>query len=250
MRVAADTMCDLARPPRPGVTAPSIDNPWWPTKDGDDRARGLFDRHYSRNPKASGRLFVGPGEKLVLLTLECRALWVWRRFVEVGQDAPRGVNCAVFRNEGRTLSSMLVHAAEEWAAARWPGEVLYTYVNPAAIRSPNPGYCFKAAARAGPAGYRYRFAGSAACDALNGFYVAYSLYLNFFRPVKLMTRSGQEMPPRRVREPATPYELMLASGALGADGEDRLAVIYEAVDPVLLNEQIDELIERVMHYAE
>lgn len=63
---------------------------WWITKDGDDYCRELFDRHYSRRRYADGReskLFVGPGEKLVLRTWESDALWVWRKFID---DSPLG----------------------------------------------------------------------------------------------------------------------------------------------------------------
>ncbi len=117
-------------------------------RDGDDRARALFNRHYSRYVYADGRrpwLFVGPGEKMVLLTLGCDALFVWRRFLSM--DDQTGVNCAVFRNEApdRYLSSDLILKAMEMAWARWPGERLYTYVNPRRVRSQNPGACFKAA---------------------------------------------------------------------------------------------------------
>jgi hypothetical protein len=88
-------------------------------------------------------LFVGPGEKLVLLTEDERALFVWRKFIDAsGQD---GVNCAVFRNEGPRLSSDLILEAEDIAWKKWPGQRFYTYVNSRAIRSTNPGACFKAA---------------------------------------------------------------------------------------------------------
>lgn len=125
-----------------------IDVDWIPVRDGDDRARGLFDRHYSRYRYADGRrprLFVGPGEKLVLLTPRCDALFVWRRFRSM--DHQVGVNCAVFRNEApeRYLSSDLIRQAMTIAWQRWPGERLYTYVAPKRIRSTNPGACFKAA---------------------------------------------------------------------------------------------------------
>jgi hypothetical protein len=116
---------------------------WQPVKDGNDTARGLFDRHYSRYRYADGRrprLFVGPGEKMVLLWPDARALFVWRRFRSA--DGQEGVNCAVFRNEGAGLSSDLVRLADAAADERWPGERHYTYVNPRAIRSTNPGYCF------------------------------------------------------------------------------------------------------------
>lgn len=123
---------------------------WYSVKDGDPRAYALMQRHYSFNPYVDGRrarlnyrnrhLFVGPGEKMVLLTADCRALLVWRKFLS--GDSQSGVNCAVFRNEGPLLSSALILAAEQLAWARWPGQRLYTYVNPRQVKSRNPGYCF------------------------------------------------------------------------------------------------------------
>jgi len=130
---------------------------WEAVRDGDPRAFALFERHYSCHRYQDGRrarpgyrnrcLFVGPGEKLVLLTPDARALFVWRRFVS--RDAQVGVNCALFRNEGAFAgalrSSALIRAAEDLAWARWPGQRLYTYVNPRVVRSSNPGCCFRAA---------------------------------------------------------------------------------------------------------
>lgn len=120
---------------------------WQAVKDGDDRARALFHRHYSYRAYKDGRnprLFVGPGEKVVLLTGDCQALWVWRKFIDA--SGQQGVNCAVFRNESPLYEgSVLVAAAMAWAFVRWPGERLYTYVNAAKVRSANPGYCFKLA---------------------------------------------------------------------------------------------------------
>lgn len=126
---------------------------WLPARDCDPRAYALFSRHYSAQPYADGRRrdpsnptrfsFVGPGEKMVLLTADCRALFVWRKFIS--RDGQTGVNCAVFRNEGDRLSSELILEAERLAWRRWPGERLYTYVNPRKVASRNPGYCFKMA---------------------------------------------------------------------------------------------------------
>lgn len=121
---------------------------WVPVKDGDRRAFALFLRHYSALPylRTGGRrnrLFVGPGEKMVLLSPFCDALFVWRKFID--KSGQRGVNCAVFRNEGPYVSSELILEAEEWANRRWPGERLYTYVNAKKVRSSNPGCCFKKA---------------------------------------------------------------------------------------------------------
>lgn len=115
-------------------------------RDGDPTALALFNRHYSRRKYADGRkpkLFVGPGEKFVLMTTCGRALFVWRKFIS--DDGQEGVNCAVFRNESIHKSSTLILEAEAIAWRRWPGQRLYTYVNPRKIKSANPGYCFKVA---------------------------------------------------------------------------------------------------------
>jgi hypothetical protein len=119
---------------------------WFSTKDGDAIARLIFDRHYSRIRYADGRepkLFVGPGEKTVMLTENSDALWVWKKFIS--GDGQTGVNCAIFRNESEILSSTLILDAEHIAWRRWPGERLFTYVNPRGVRSTNPGFCYKKA---------------------------------------------------------------------------------------------------------
>ncbi len=119
---------------------------WYAIKDGDPRGRAMLNRHYSGRKYKDGRqpkLFVGPGEKLVLMTSDSLAVFVWRKFVS--DDNQEGVNCAVFRNEGPIRSSLLIERAEQFAQSRWPGERMYTYVNPHKIRSSNPGYCFKMA---------------------------------------------------------------------------------------------------------
>jgi hypothetical protein len=127
---------------------------WIETRDGDPVAAALFRRHYTYRPARAQMsifwqrnrnygLFVGPGEKMVLLTPSADALFVWRKFISA--DGQQGVNCAVFRNEGCLRSSDLIRAADELAWHRWPAARLYTYVNPRAVRSSNPGACFKAA---------------------------------------------------------------------------------------------------------
>ncbi len=120
---------------------------WIEVRDGNDSGRALFDRHYSRYRYADGRkplLFVGPGEKMVLLTPCARALFVWRKFKSA--DHQEGVNCAVFRNEGAGLSSDLISEADILAWERWPGERHYTYINDRKIRRKrDPGRCFRKA---------------------------------------------------------------------------------------------------------
>ncbi len=129
--------------------------PWLTIKDGDPVARELFRRHYSYNvrrdqmslfPGPKDRnymLFVGPGEKTVLITADGKAMFVWRKFISM--DKQPGVNNAIFRNEGSAAGKAqdLIRAADEIAWQRWPGERLYTYVDPGKVRTKkNPGHCF------------------------------------------------------------------------------------------------------------
>lgn len=122
---------------------------WIDVKDGDDSVRAIFDRHYSRRAYADGRkpkLFVGPGEKMVLMDARGDAICVWRKFIS--DDGQEGVNCAVFRREAGEPASDQLRAAMRRAWERWPGERLYTYVDPREVaptmRASRPtwGHCF------------------------------------------------------------------------------------------------------------
>jgi hypothetical protein len=125
---------------------------WIVVKDGDLVAADLFRRHYTYNVKRAQmsffyqrnknyNLIAGPGEKFVLITPCARALFVWRKFRSMNDQ--QGVNCAVFRNEGAGLSSDLIRTADVLAWDRWPGERLYTYVDPDKTRRKrDPGRCF------------------------------------------------------------------------------------------------------------
>ena len=122
-----------------------IDGHWLSSNKFDPRALAIYERHYSARHYADGRKrvqFVGPGEQMVLLTVCCRALFVWVRNTIERFDHQTGINCAVFRNEGAGLSSELIREADELAWQRWPGERHFTYVDDSKIRSSNPGYCF------------------------------------------------------------------------------------------------------------
>ncbi len=126
---------------------------WIAINDGDSRGYALMQRHYTFQAYKDNRrqclsyrnrhLFVGPGEKMVLITPDNLALFVWRKFID--KSGQQGINCAVFRNEGPHLSSELITEAELLAANRWPGERAYTYVNAQKIQSSNPGCCFQKA---------------------------------------------------------------------------------------------------------
>ncbi|MGV3721360.1 MAG: hypothetical protein ACO1SX_10675 [Actinomycetota bacterium] len=130
----------------PAETRVPASRNWFLTRDGDAQCLALYERHYSCHHYADLRrrtLFVGPGEKLVLIGADADALFVWRKFQS--GDGQQGVNCAVFRNEGRARSSELIREAMSVAWERWPAERLYTYVKARAVQSANPGYCFQQA---------------------------------------------------------------------------------------------------------
>ena len=128
---------------------------WIPTKDGDPRGLDLFRRHYSYNIKrdqlkfpfaewSSDVLFVGPGEKVVLMTADSLALFAWRK-ERFRMDGQTGVNGAIFHNEGSSAgrSSELIAAANRAAWERWPGDRLFTHVDPSKVRHKrDPGRCF------------------------------------------------------------------------------------------------------------
>lgn len=127
-----------------------IDGHWLPVNDGDPRASYLYERHYSCvNLKARRRngdkRICGPGEHIVLMTVTCDALFVWKRCNKPDLAGQSGVYCSIFRNEGNILSSELILEAEQIAWQRWPGERLYTYINQREVKSINPGYCFQKA---------------------------------------------------------------------------------------------------------
>lgn len=127
---------------------------WWVTKDGNLDCHELYVRHYSANVYRDGRRdrdkrFSGPGEKIVL-HIGGQAMFVWRKFIDECIDVrtgerQQGINCAVFRNEGEHLSSLLIRQADAIADHLWTDRRHYTYVNGKAVASKNAGYCFIAA---------------------------------------------------------------------------------------------------------
>ena len=113
--------------------AAALDMYWIQTKDGDPRVSDIYKRHYSCYQYADNRrswpgyrnrhLVMGPGEKMVLISADCRAIFGWRNFQD--DSGQTGINCSFFRNEGafngRVLSSELILAAEQMAWSRWRG---------------------------------------------------------------------------------------------------------------------------------
>jgi hypothetical protein len=116
--------------------------PWIVTTDNDPAAIALYNRHYSAKKARKIGRFVGPGQRIVLITPEADALFAWR-IAHHRLDGQWGAECTVFRNESQHLSSDLIAYAEQIAMLRWPTLVrFYTFVNPRKIRSTNPGYTF------------------------------------------------------------------------------------------------------------
>lgn len=122
------------------------ENYWVKTTDGNELVYRIFSRHYTyrawrrRNGK-NGKRIAGPGETIILVGKDSKALFVWKK-QRYSQDGQTGINCAVFRNESCRLSSEILAEAEAIAMQRWPQERMFTYVNAQKIRSTNPGYCF------------------------------------------------------------------------------------------------------------
>lgn len=118
------------------LSAPASSRHWRVARDGDPIGSALYRRYYSARRYADGRrpaLFVGPGEKLVLIAHDDDALFVWRHFIDASGQT--GVNCAVFRNESTELSSELIADAEPFAWRCWPGQRLYTYGEQVVVRA-------------------------------------------------------------------------------------------------------------------
>lgn len=130
----------------PGQYAVPSVGEWTVSRDCDPVALALYLRHYSarKNGPSLSLSFVGPGAHMVLLSRDGKALFVWRKEL-FRLDKLQGINCTIFRNEGNTLSSMLIADAMTAAWQKWPGERLFTFVNSGAVASRNPGYCFQKA---------------------------------------------------------------------------------------------------------
>jgi hypothetical protein len=119
---------------------------WIIGQDGEIELRAMYERHYSCYHYKDGRRpakFVGPFESIVLTTPRRDALFVWTApKAEFKDDEQTGINCAVFRNEGKTLSSNLIREADAIADFCWPRQRHYTTVCAEAVTSRNPGWCF------------------------------------------------------------------------------------------------------------
>lgn len=122
---------------------------WEMSHRADKRALALADRHYSRQKPGTPQ-FVPPGRCLVLYakTDSGEALWVTAYpFAQYVKHNWAGAwTCSLFRNEGAGLSSELITDAVAATRAYYgapPALGMITFVLPKAIRSTNPGACYK-----------------------------------------------------------------------------------------------------------
>lgn len=123
---------------------------WLITDKGDQDARLLADRHYSRRTPGSPQ-FCRNGQNLVFITDAADAAWVTFRPTPgkaVRQDGLDAWECSLFRNEGPHLSSSLIREAVPLTWSLWgpaPAGGIITYVRPECVASGLPGYCFRRA---------------------------------------------------------------------------------------------------------
>ena len=116
----------------------------------DIRARGIADRHYSRQTIRSPQ-FTRPGNNLVLLLEDCSALWVsWKPANDIKRmdGLSKVYECTIFHKDGNNqLASELISSAIALTNQIWgiPQNGWVTYIADNKVKSPNPGYCFKKA---------------------------------------------------------------------------------------------------------
>jgi len=96
-----------------------------------------------------------------------------------------------------------------------------------------------------------RFEGEPAYRQLTELYRAVRLYVNFFQPsmkLRLKEREGGKL--RRRYDPAkTPCQRLLAAGVLSTDDRVRLTAIAQALDPVHLLRQMQQLQDALWKHA-
>jgi len=96
-----------------------------------------------------------------------------------------------------------------------------------------------------------RFAGAAAYRQLAEVYRALRLYVNFFQPSMKLLEQQRDGGARRRRydRAQTPWQRLLASGALDAPSTARLTAIFQTLDPVRLRRQLEALLDALWRHA-
>jgi len=120
---------------------------WLEVSKFDPRVVGLYQKHYSSRKGVASSVWrmqgiQGPGESMVLLVVDCRALFAWRKGIYDTIPPQTGICCSVFRNTGDILSSELIKEADKLAWQKWLELRHFTFVNSDKVKSSHPGYCF------------------------------------------------------------------------------------------------------------
>jgi hypothetical protein len=126
---------------------PSMTTFWIPSNRADPEVVPLADRHYNRQ-KVGSPQFAPPGRCLVLKTPALDAFWItsWPYAQYVKHAWAGAWVCSAFRNEGPTLSSLLIREAVLHTIARYgapPYLGMITFVDASKTRRKrDPGRCF------------------------------------------------------------------------------------------------------------
>jgi len=97
-----------------------------------------------------------------------------------------------------------------------------------------------------------RYSSRAAYAEFQHLYRVVSLYVNFFQPVQRVTtkeRAGAKVK-KHYDEPQTPYRRLLAAGVLDEAKRSELVTLYERLNPIRLQAQIDESLEALWKLAD
>ena len=131
------------------ILQPSIgvQEPYWVEVSKCDKAACEFARpHYSR-AKPDSKELGPPGQKIVLMGNDNKALWgshrpaPWANIERM--DGFKGHSCFIFRNDGGPLSSLIIREAVAFTAIRWGVEPFITYVAIDKVKHKrDPGRCF------------------------------------------------------------------------------------------------------------
>lgn len=119
---------------------------WIEVSKCDRLALELARPHYSR-AKPDSKELGPPGQKIVLVGCDGRALWGSHRPAPwcgiLRMDGFEGHSCFIFRNDGGPLSSLIIREAVAYTGIKWGPAAFITYVAIDKVKHKrDPGRCF------------------------------------------------------------------------------------------------------------
>lgn len=122
---------------------------WWNVvHKGTKAAVRTADGHYSRQKPGTSQ-FTRPGKNIVLLGQDERSVWVsWRPAKGERMDGLQCYECVMFSRKSGPVASEQIREAMVLTEEIWgppPKDGWITFIKPEAVKSENPGYCFKRA---------------------------------------------------------------------------------------------------------